>query len=93
MTAYRLLVEGRVQRVGYRDWAIKTANQMKITGWIRNLQDGRVEILAVGDDETIETFTQACHEGPRAASVTRVDVQTAEPASRMMKGFTKRFTA
>ncbi|MBW4330870.1 acylphosphatase [Stakelama sp. CBK3Z-3] len=92
MDACRLLVEGRVQRVGYRDWAVKTAKELNITGWIRNLQDGRVEILAAGDAGAVEAFTEACHEGPRAAQVSRVDVQ-AEPSPRMLKGFTKRFTA
>lgn len=93
MSAVRLLIEGQVQRVGYRDWAVKTASAMKVSGWIRNLQDGRVEALVVGDEEQVDAFIEACREGPRLAEVLRVDVQPDEPVPRMLKGFTKRFTA
>ena len=66
---------------------------MKVSGWIRNLQDGRVEALVAGDEEQIDAFVEACREGPRLAEVTRVDVRPDEPMPRMLKGFTKRFTA
>lgn len=89
--AQRLLIEGRVQRVGYRDWAVRTAGQMRISGWVRNLQDGRVEILADGDDVAIDAFIEACREGPAMARVDRIDTHPA--AIGNAKGFTKRFTA
>lgn len=91
MAARRLLIEGRVQRVGYRDWAVRMARQLGVVGWVRNLQDGRVEILADGDDLALDSFVESCREGPPHAEVVRVDAMPAERGN--VKGFTKRFTA
>ncbi len=91
MAAQRVLVEGRVQRVGYRDWAVRTAKLWGVSGWVRNLSDGRVEILAVADDATLDAFIDHCREGPPMARVERIDAMPAE--ARNVKGFTKRFTA
>lgn len=91
MSAQRLVIEGRVQRVGYRDWAVRTARQLGVIGWVRNLQDGRVEILADGEDMALDTFVDRCREGPMMAQVERVDAMPAEAGN--VKGFTKRFTA
>ena len=91
MSAQRLVIEGRVQRVGYRDWAVRTARQLGVIGWVRNLQDGRVEILADGEDMALDTFVDRCREGPMMAHVERVDAMPAEAGN--VKGFTKRFTA
>lgn len=91
MGAHRVLIEGRVQRVGYRDWAVRAARTHGITGWVRNLNDGRVELLASGGDDQVDAFLEACREGPPLASVTRLDASAVE--AREVKGFTKRFTA
>jgi len=93
MPARRLVIEGRVQRVGYRDWAVRTAKSAGLSGWVRNLNDGRVEILAIAPEESmIDAFVEQCHEGPASATVTRIDNgPTVEPKN--VKGFTKRFTA
>ncbi|MBX3593927.1 acylphosphatase [Sphingomonas sp.] len=91
MATQRLLIEGRVQRVGYRDWAVRTAHQLGVVGWVRNLADGRVEMLVDGDEMALDTFVDRCREGPLLANVARID---ATPADRgNVKGFTKRFTA
>jgi acylphosphatase len=87
----RLLIEGRVQRVGYRDWAVRTAHQLGVVGWVRNLGDGRVEILADGDDMALDTFIDRCREGPMMAHVAHIDTMPADVGN--VKGFTKRFTA
>lgn len=91
MAAQRLMIEGRVQRVGYRDWAVRTARQLGVIGWVRNLQDGRVEILADGEDMALDTFVDRCREGPVMANVAKVDAMPADAGN--VKGFTKRFTA
>lgn len=91
MTAQRLLIEGRVQRVGYRDWAVRTAHQLGVIGWVRNLQDGRVEILADGEGNALNAFVDRCREGPALAQVAHIDAMPAERGN--VKGFTKRFTA
>jgi len=92
MTAQRIFVSGRVQRVGYRDWAVRTAQRLGVKGWVRNLADGRVEMLAEGDEAALGALAEACREGPPMAVVEHVEAyQTAE--DKHAKGFTKRFTA
>jgi acylphosphatase len=72
-SAARLLIEGRVQGVGYRWWAVRTAGDLGLAGWVRNLRDGSVEILAIGDDAAIDGLAQACLQGPPPAQVRSVD--------------------
>ncbi|MFA5965410.1 MAG: acylphosphatase [Sphingomonas sp.] len=60
----RLLVSGRVQRVGYRDWTVRNARELGLTGWVRNLTDGRVEILAEGDEASLGKLLDALRAGP-----------------------------
>lgn len=87
----RVLVSGRVQQVGYRDFVVRQAKALGVTGWVRNLSDGRVEMLADGDQDAIERFLVACHQGPQLARVE--DVSAFPVEDRAVKGFTKRFTA
>ena len=86
----RLLVSGRIQQVGYRDYMVRRAGALGITGWVRNLRDGRVEILACGSEEAIAAFVEAGRDGPPLARVDAIDVSPASDAP--VKGFTKRFT-
>lgn len=74
-------VVGRVQGVGYRWWALRQAQQLGITGWIRNDDDERtVEVLAEGNAEQLEAFEQRLHQGPQGARIERVEARR-EPAS------------
>lgn len=77
----RILVRGRVQGVGYRAWAQRVALDLELTGWVRNLSDGRVEILADGTFENIRRFVAAAQDGPPAAAVESVDWMEAAPSS------------
>jgi acylphosphatase len=92
MATQKILVSGRVQGVGYRDWVVRTAQRTGLTGWVRNLKDGRVEIFAAGDEAAIAGLAQACREGPPLARVEHVEAFAAEE-DKPHKGFTKRFTA
>lgn len=74
-SAVHLRITGRVQGVGYRAWAQKTARKMNLTGWVRNLTDGSVEALAQGPKDVIEQFVAACQAGPMLARVTAVDTK------------------
>ncbi len=65
----RVFAGGRVQGVAYRFFAEKCAGKMGITGWVRNLPDGRVEVLAEGAGENIEVFLERLREGPSLARV------------------------
>ena len=72
--AARLVVEGRVQGVGYRWWTMRAAAELGLAGWVRNCRDGSVEILAIGDDDAIRRLAKACLKGPPHAGVRSVDM-------------------
>jgi acylphosphatase len=76
--AARLVIEGRVQGVGYRWWTVETARRLGLNGWVRNRTDGSVEVLAIGEPDDIARLTVAAHSGPSGARVLSV---TAEPAA------------
>lgn len=87
----RVFVSGKVQRTGYRDWVVRRAQELGVVGWVRNRTDGRVELLAAGDESAVARLIELCRQGPDTA---RVDHVEAHPDSeRAPKGFTKRFTA
>lgn len=68
-----IYVSGRVQGIGFRAWAQKKATELNLSGWVRNRQDGRVEILADGEPEPIHRFLLMCHRGPMLARVDKVE--------------------
>ena len=70
--AIRLLISGRVQGVGYRYWAAGEARRLGLEGWVRNLADGRVEIVAFGVPDRLDQLESACRAGPPSARVTQV---------------------
>jgi acylphosphatase len=70
----RVLISGRVQGVAYRYFAEKYARTFGVTGWVRNLYDGRVEVLAEGSREDIDRFLARLREGPRLAVVESFDI-------------------
>lgn len=92
MATQRILVSGRVQGVSYRDFVVRTAYRLGLIGWVRNLRDGRVEMVAAGDEAAIGALVDACREGPPLARVEHVEAHPAED-EKPGKGFTKRFTA
>jgi acylphosphatase len=87
MTAKRLIVRGRVQGVFYRNWTIEQARALGLTGWVRNLLSGEVEIFANGADADVAELIQRCRRGPAAALVEEVQVADAvpEPLERFEK--------
>jgi acylphosphatase len=91
MTTQRIMVSGRVQAVSYRDWTVRTAQRLGLRGWVRNLNDGRVEILADGEDEALSALVDACREGPPQARVDHVEAHA--DTDKPGKGFTKRLRA
>ncbi len=74
----RLIIEGRVQGVGYRWWAVREAAALGLDGWVRNLRGGKVELLAMGDSSALQRLAELCHEVPPAAEVLRVDRSPAD---------------
>ena len=76
MGAVEILVGGRVQGVGYRNFAQRRAHDCRLTGYAVNLPDGRVKIRAEGDLAAIEQFVRDLGKGPPLALVDRVDVSS-----------------
>ncbi len=83
MRATRILVSGVVQGVGYRQWTRRRAIALALAGWVRNLYDGRVEILVEGDVRAVDQLVAECADGPRYA-----DVANVEPADVPATGLT-----
>lgn len=73
----RIQIKGRVQGVGYRNWAATFAARLGLAGWVRNLTDGSVEALVQGPDSAVSDFIAACQAGPTLARVTSVDSEDA----------------
>ena len=89
LTSRRFVIGGRVQGVGFRYFVQSVAVRESIRGWVRNLDDGRVETAAAGEPEAMDRFERAIRQGPPAARVDRVDVDATFPLSQadMMSGF------
>jgi acylphosphatase len=65
----RYLIAGRVQGVGFRFFAQRTASRLGLLGWVRNLPNGGVEVEAQGDPNSLTSFESALRQGPRGAQV------------------------
>lgn len=74
----RFFVSGRVQGVGYRYAAQQTARRLGVSGWVRNLSDGRVEVYACGDAQALGALESWLRHGPAGAEVTAVTRASAE---------------
>ncbi|MFI5052920.1 MAG: acylphosphatase [Acidimicrobiia bacterium] len=81
----RVLVSGRVQGVWFRESCRGEAVTLGVTGWVRNLSDGRVEAVLEGPEQAVERVVQWCRHGPGPARVDRVDVEVGEPVGE--RGF------
>jgi len=64
-----LFISGLVQGVNFRHYTVQTAQNLHLTGWVKNLSDGRVEILAEGTKNELEQLLRWCQKGPPAAQV------------------------
>lgn len=88
----RWLITGRVQGVGYRMWLVAEARALGVMGWVRNLEDGRVEAMVSGPAGLLERLAEAARSGPRLAVVSGVEI--AEWEGKVSgAGFAQRETA
>lgn len=79
LRARRLSVVGRVQGVGFRMFVAETARTEGLQGWVRNLPDGGVEIVAEGDAEALARFEWRVWQGPPGAHVDDVETEDVLP--------------
>ena len=75
-----VVISGRVQGVGFRYAVCARAEELGLTGWVRNVPDGRVEARFEGEDTVLETMLAWCYKGPALARVRHVDATWSEPA-------------
>jgi len=78
--AVRVVIEGRVQGVWFRGWAMQEATRRGLGGWIRNRRDGTVEAVFAGAADRVDEMVGLCRIGPPAARVARLTVHAAEHA-------------
>lgn len=76
MTGRRWRAEGQVQGVGFRWWTRSVAQDLGLTGSVRNRRDGSVEIEAFGETDTLDRFAGLLRNGPPGASVRRLTVES-----------------
>ena len=81
----RVLVDGRVQGVGYRQACADAARRQGVAGWVRNRRDGRVEAVFEGPPAAVVAMVDWCRSGPPAARVDRLEVEVEPPEA--VRGF------
>jgi acylphosphatase len=83
----RYLISGSVQGVGFRFFTRREADKLGVSGYVRNLVDGRVEVLATGSSEQLAQFRTSLEKGPRFSSVSQVFEENAELDQQFEVGF------
>lgn len=86
MACFHYLVTGRVQGVFYRASTQEVASRMGLVGWVRNCDDGSVELVACGEEAVLKQLEQWLWQGPKFAEVSGVQVNMLDPEE--VKGFT-----
>lgn len=74
----RVHIQGRVQGVYFRSWAVKQARLLELDGWVRNLRDGGVELLLSGPGAQVDKMVVLCHQGPEAARVEKLVLEVSD---------------
>jgi len=77
--AFHAIVHGRVQGVSFRYYTQETAEHLGLSGFVRNLADGTVEVSAEGEETSLSNFANWLERGPSYARVERVDLTWTEP--------------
>ena len=80
--ARRFFISGDVQGVGFRFFTQRAAARHQVVGFVKNLADGRVEVLAEGPAQSVEAFKNELATGPRFSSVDHLEEINLEPAGR-----------
>lgn len=78
-----IIITGHVQGVSYRANASAMATRLGLAGWVRNLADGRVEVLAQGEEKALKSLLGWAHQGPSQARVEHVEARWSEPGQNL----------
>jgi acylphosphatase len=81
----RLFIKGKVQGVFFRQALKVTAKKNNVSGWVRNLKDGRVEALLEGNDVDVSTLVEWCHAGSANARVEDIDIKNEKYSGEFSK--------
>ena len=90
MKRTHIIVSGKVQGVFYRDFARKNAEKLGISGFVRNLPDGTVEVVGEGEEDKLNLFVRECKRGSLTSFVKNADVKFEKPTGEF-DGFEIRF--
>jgi len=85
MGCLHAFVEGRVQGVGFRYFVQEWANQLGLSGWVRNVGEDQVEVWAEGPQEALNQLHMALQRGPRSSYVSDVRLEVDEPTGRYLR--------
>lgn len=85
MKRIHLIISGDVQGVGLRTWIRGNGREMGLVGWVKNREDGMVEVVAEGEKKELEKLIMDCHDGPDIAMVESVNVTWEEPTDEFME--------
>jgi acylphosphatase len=88
MRALRIVVEGRVQGVGFRWFVRQEARRLGVAGWVRNLPDGSVELTVTGEQSAVGRLIEHVRVGPESATVTSVRSEDVQPQAPLPYPFT-----
>ncbi|MFT5594251.1 MAG: acylphosphatase [Oceanicoccus sp.] len=83
LQAYHVYVSGKVQGVYYRASTAKKAQLLGLSGWVKNLTDGRVELFAQGPVESLEQLLSWCQKGPILAKISDIEYEMAQVDANM----------
>ena len=81
MKQARINIQGKVQAVFFREFINKAARKLGLNGYVRNLGDGSVEVVAEGKEKELNILIAECKKGPLMAHVENIDVEFGEPES------------
>ncbi len=79
MKRAHLFISGKVQGVFFRANTVEKAKELEVNGWVKNLDDGRVEAVFEGDKESVQKMIDWCMVGPDSANVENIDIKWEEP--------------
>ena len=90
MKQYHIYVSGLVQGIGYRSFVQNKAQDLGLAGWVRNVANGQVEIMALGRDKQLQTFISVLKKGPFLARVKEIKIEPVNPIDLSISSSFKR---